>query len=93
MKAYELLNTPDKWCKESLALTKDGEEVLANDPNAVKFCIVGAIQKCYLNNAPSFYFKLLNYIDNKHSLSVGMFNDLETTTYEDVYNLLRELNI
>src|ERR1700726_4110532 len=47
MKAHELLNSPETWCKESPAEDQQGNKLQAFDPRAVKWCALGAIQKAY----------------------------------------------
>ena len=47
MKAHELLSSPDTWCQESPAEDAQGNKVQALDPNAVKWCALGAIQRAY----------------------------------------------
>jgi hypothetical protein len=47
MKAYELLNSPDAWCQGSAAEAAQGRRVPALDSRAVKWCVLGAIQKVY----------------------------------------------
>lgn len=39
------------WCKDSQARDADGLEVLPNDPSAKKFCVLGALDRCCVNNA------------------------------------------
>ena len=47
MKAYQLLNSLDAWCRESLAEDSQGNKLQALDSRAVKWCALGAIQKAY----------------------------------------------
>ena len=47
MKAFELLSSPQAWCKESPGEDAQGNKVSALDPRAVKWCALGAIQKVY----------------------------------------------
>ena len=47
MKAHEILNSPETWCRESPAEDSHGNKLHAFDPRAVKWCALGAIQKVY----------------------------------------------
>jgi hypothetical protein len=47
MKAYQLLSSPEAWCKESPGKDAQGNKVAALDPKAVKWCALGAIQRVY----------------------------------------------
>jgi len=47
MKAYELLKSPEVWCRESPAEDRQGNKLEALDPRAEKWCVLGAIQKSY----------------------------------------------
>src|SRR5208283_1108887 len=47
MKAHELLNSPEAWCRGSPAEDAQGNKVVAVHPKAVRWCALGAIQKSY----------------------------------------------
>ncbi|MBV9489362.1 MAG: hypothetical protein JO069_06515 [Verrucomicrobia bacterium] len=47
MKAHQLLNLPEAWCQEAPAEDADGHKLQAFDSRAVKWCVLGAIQKVY----------------------------------------------
>ena len=47
MKAHELLSSLETWCQESPAKDLHGDKLQAFDPQAVKWCALGAIQKLY----------------------------------------------
>jgi hypothetical protein len=47
MKAYELLGSSNAWCQESPGEDAHGNKVDALDPEATKWCALGAIQKVY----------------------------------------------
>lgn len=49
MKAYEILSSPDKWCKFHLAEDEHNHHLMPNEDRACKFCTIGAIIKAYPN--------------------------------------------
>ena len=46
MKAYEVIEQND-WCQLAFAKNSDGHDTHSLDPNAVSFCVSGAIRKAY----------------------------------------------
>jgi hypothetical protein len=50
MKAHEFLNSSDLWCQESPAKDAQGHKVEADNPKAVRWCALGAIQKTYASS-------------------------------------------
>jgi hypothetical protein len=99
MKAYELLDSPDKWTKGAFARDKDGATVpyeqLADDA-AVCWCLDGALMKVYGVDTHR-YNEMVDRIDRAiraDSLGRGglwTFNDHATWPIIDA--LLRKLDI
>jgi hypothetical protein len=59
MKIKELLTDESKWTQETLAKNENGERVSPTQSDAVCWCLVGAIYKCYSPyEQPKIYFKL-----------------------------------
>jgi hypothetical protein len=54
MKAYELLDSPEKLCKGTVARNPSGQPVNANDPDACQWCAIGAILACYGASAKDY---------------------------------------
>ncbi len=46
MKAYELLNSPEKVCRDAVARDANGKVVGARDDRAVMWCGIGAMSRC-----------------------------------------------
>lgn len=46
MKAYELIEQYG-WCQGDYALNENGADVAPDNPEAVCFCSLGAIERCY----------------------------------------------
>ena len=51
MKIKELLSGPEKWCQHTMAVDAAGNPIPALSNNAVAFCLVGAVARCYPNDA------------------------------------------
>ena len=47
MKAHELLTSAEMWYQESPAKDAHGNKLQVNDPQAIKWCVLGAIQKLH----------------------------------------------
>lgn len=95
MKIYELLDSPDKWCKGNLAVNKSNEPVMEDEKSACKWCLIGALYKCYSDSTQIV-------LDTEYLLSkklrvdineIEVWNDDPNTTYEDVIKLCKELDI
>jgi hypothetical protein len=88
VKVQELLSSEDKWTQGSYAKDKDNFIVTINSLEAVKWCLKGAIHKCYPDHieAGEIYYKI-----SKKVRSINQYND--THTYEEVMELVRELDI
>lgn len=47
MKVQELLSDESKWCCFHTAKNIQGNQVDVNSPDACRFCLLGALDKCY----------------------------------------------
>lgn len=52
MKVSELLSDESKWTQKAMARNRSGEEIELRSPNACKWCLFGAILRCYGEKAP-----------------------------------------
>jgi hypothetical protein len=89
MKTYELLDTPEKWTKEVFARDCKGDEVDPESPEAVCWCVKGALQKCYPNYDDRWeaaYHRLLEVRKYKHIVD---WQDDPRTTYEEIIKVLK----
>ncbi len=66
MKVKELLKKESKWTQCHFAENKQGFDCSPKSPNAAKFCLVGAVQKCYpeRNDRRKIYRKLHSYLQS-----------------------------
>lgn len=95
MKVQDILISKEKWTKGALARTLDDSIIEVHEPNAAKFCLVGAIRKAYVY--PDEYSRICQIICAKWGFadmhSVLVWNDKTTTTFQDVRELIERLNI
>ena len=91
MKAYELLSNPLNWNKGNYASDQFGHPVLTNSSLAVKFCIIGAVYKCYNDdeNMEAVYRKLVEACEGNPT----GWNDRPDRTHSQVIALLKDLDI
>lgn len=90
MKAHELLSKESKWTKIVAARNKQNKVVSSTSKDAVKWCALGALAKCYEGNIED-YLKAYNKLSSVIKGSIGKWND--SNEYETVYKTLKKLNI
>lgn len=78
--AKELINTPERWTKGCLARTQQGDPTIVDDPDAVCFCMLGALAK--VSQGQNHYTGEILYEELEEPIS--NFNDDENTTHADV---------
>lgn len=95
MKVRELLTDKSKWTKRAFARTKEGGATNVSDTNATCFCLVGALLKCYNDdNEFSYNLNRLNMVVIKLGTpSISLWNDSPNRTFEEVKQLVEELDI
>jgi hypothetical protein len=85
-KIDQLLDTPEHWCKHSLATDDHGFPLNFMAPNATRFCMTGAINRvCFDNNMIGFE-PALTVLFNKVPWPVGIsaMNDYYETDFSDI---------
>jgi hypothetical protein len=93
MKAYELIDSPDKWCKEGYAKDKDGFCVDPRDDSAVQFCAVGACARASNLSICEIEDKIR---EKKWLQFSGYWSSVEwndCSDWQTVYDALRALDI
>ncbi len=91
--AKALIDTPKKWTQHALARLGDDQSCFSHDPNAVCFCIIGAISRAESDVACSIAaFRiasntLLHLTRSLGFHSVGDFNDHPDTSHTNVMAL------
>lgn len=97
MKVYELLDKPEKWIQGELAKNAKGETTLPTSQDAVCYCLMGALMKCYGNKSSIIPIeakvrKALGE-DQFHGGSYVNWNDDPQRKYEEVLALVKELDL
>ena len=96
MKISELLGSPDKWCQGSGAQKEDGAIVDSLSQNATKWCIYGALWKCYRDSEERY--EALMKLNEALKMVFGdshlvWWNDYRYRTFEDVRQLVLEAGV
>lgn len=94
IKVRQLLDSPMKWTKHYRARDVDGKEVTPRSEEAVKWCLLGAVNACY-------YFEDVSEVNQKIrerlgldiNQSIASWNDSYTRLFSEVKNLVNELDI
>ena len=91
MKIYELLNEPSKWTRYTGARDMRGNKISISSPDAVCWCLMGAVHKCYnLEEQEEILDKISNYLK---PIIITDWNDNCLRTFEEVKSLCLALDI
>lgn len=96
MKVKELLDSPEKWTKGHYSRDKLGNPAWPENDDATCFCLMGAIRRCYGfgprgNEIVKRCCDRIKCDDSGSSL--GPFNDAPERTFDEVRQLITELDI
>ena len=93
MKVHELLDRPSKWCKNEFAISRLGTVVDPSDTRACRWCLSGALSKCY-GSDPSIRKPIVEkLLDRIGDYSIPSWNDAPHRKFEQVRKLCLELDI
>lgn len=89
MTVQELFSKDGVWCQENLALNAQDQPVEPQDPSAVKFCLIGAIYRCYDDDVE----KLFSYQDRVFEVIRSRCPDARSTTSwnDRAYRTIQEI--
>lgn len=91
MKAYELLDSAEKWGQDRMAEAINGESVSPKSSSAYKWCMMGAIVQCYpREDRHNIYERIHKELDMSYFPD---WNDAPERTWEEVRALLVKLDI
>ena len=105
MKAHELLTSPETWCQESPAEDPQGKKLHAFEPQAVKWCALGAIQRTYppIQWAPAMdrLLRALSVSENglaqmtssDKACCLMEWNDDRQTSFQEIREILLEADV
>ncbi len=91
MKIKELLNDKTKWCQQHAAVDHNDNPTCPRGPDAVRWCLIGALLKCDPAEDSAVLEKLqstIQQITGKYGGVIG-YNDAPTTRFEDIQHLLQ----
>ena len=88
MKAHELLKEESNWCRQAYARDRSGRHIQPDDPEAVRWCLVGAIHRCYGYGNESL--KILNRLGFERP---AHWNDSPKRRFQEVRELLLRLDV
>lgn len=89
MKIRDLLDKPEKWTKKREARSADGLPTSALNEDAVAYSVYGAIKRCYQKDQfEAIYRKIYDTVGH-----VTHWNDDPATTFEEVRQLVNELDV
>ena len=92
MKPSELLSRPGAWCQGCFAKTSDGSHVWSINPDAVQWCLTGAVNRCIPTTAKreSALSKLKHKARRKRMVD---WNDAPGRTQAEVVALLQSVGL
>lgn len=100
MKAHELLAKPERWTKHAMARLANLTPVNVGHPQAVCFCAIGALARCYNDGTVegtsrfvSVRSKLRERVKQLGFSGIIGWNDDGVRTHEEVLAVLKELDI
>ncbi len=94
MKVKELLSNESKWTQKAVARDKDNNWCYPYAETAAKWCLVGAIQKCYPNDTIRIKTLLLNLIHKSFEYhGLENFNDNRRRKFEDIKQLVERADV
>ena len=101
MKARHLLKEERKWTKGAWARNSKNEVV--HIKKGIKWDLEGAVYYCYKRSSKPYIRQVQEYVHKnyKHlicfarvdAVDLGIFNDLNLVTFNDIRDILRQLNI
>jgi len=88
MKAHELLADPASWIQGMYASDENGYWVSVKSDLAVKFCLVGALCRCYKDE-----HEACNKVRAAIKQELAYWNDRPERTHAEVIAVLKELDL
>ena len=103
-RALSIIENPNNWIKNTEAIDANKESVLPEDPTAVKYCLIGALEKSSYELFPditryAIVVEAEKQIEDmiekiptikEYLLGLEEFNDAPETKHEDVIHILEK---
>ncbi len=98
MKAHELLSDKSKWCRRRLAVDNCDRSVAPQSALACRWCLWGALLAVYEGDVDSYrktFARVSDAIEARTggNRSIDYFNDAEHRTFEEVRQVLIEVDV
>lgn len=93
MKIKELLSDKSKWCQKHCALDVNGIPAESISPEAVCWCLFGAMRKCYRDSSGVKFDAIWTIIEIALGQSATHWNDHRDRTFADVKALVERLDV
>lgn len=97
MKVWQLLDSPEKWCRGHLAVDRKGQLTDPESAAARRWCLFGAICRCYTSGRGKprdrAYTIALRAEKLLGNFPLGGWNDSLERCWDDVYGVARALDI
>lgn len=95
MKIVELLDSPEKWTQNATARTVDGFCVMYDAATAVRFCIIGAMYRCYEYPHRYTVNKKIDACLQQRGITVGIvhWQNAPERTFEEITEILKEADV
>lgn len=91
MKVKDLLNSRARWTRGKCARDKHGHGVEPLSPRACRWCLIGAIDKCYPEDNGQIFRKIVDGISPVTGECLSGWND--RVGFEQVRDLVRRLDV
>lgn len=95
MTIVELLCTAEKWTQHASARTWDEHAVGCLSPDAVKFCVVGALHRCYGPSQWAVMHKRIERCLWRRGIEseIVVWQNKPERTFKEVMSVLKEANV
>ena len=92
----DLLSDETRWCRGTFARNKDGYPVASDHADAVSWCLVGAVNKCYGVSSISSgaaIGKLMDLSYRRSASGISSFNDAAGRTHAQILEVVKEAGV
>lgn len=93
MKAYEVIDSPEKWTQGYYATDANGKQTTSLSNDAICWCAIGALMKAYADDKDGNYALAFRKLNGAIRYDIINWNDAPGRTWEEVHGLLKELDI